>query len=145
MLHTGSVLHTNFTNSYYHSNHSCAMKYNFCKYSSWKNTAEQTSRVSWSSRETLMPVFSITILSSQSASNGSYSRRGTNMYLAQKKGLWQSPFCTSLGQLFSLLSDLTQLNQVRYDKCSVLLHWDIWCKYIYISGLGKDINVRTNI
>lgn len=53
--------------------HSCAMKFNFCEYSSWQNTAEQLFRVSIGSRESSVLVFSITILSSQSVSDASYS------------------------------------------------------------------------
>lgn len=50
------------------------MKFNFCEYSSWQNTAEQPFRVSIGSRESGVLVFSITILSSQSLTDGSYSR-----------------------------------------------------------------------
>lgn len=56
-----------------HSVHSCAMEFYFCEYSSWQNTAEQPFRVSVGSRESAVLVFSITILSSQSVTDASYS------------------------------------------------------------------------
>lgn len=49
------------------------MKSYFCEYSRWQNTAEQPFRVSVGSRESAVLVFSITILSSQSVTDGSYS------------------------------------------------------------------------
>lgn len=56
-----------------HSVHSCAMESYFCEYRSWQNAAEQPFRVSAGSRESAVLVFSITILSSHSVTDGSYS------------------------------------------------------------------------
>lgn len=115
----------------------CTTNFLSYKYLSCQNNDKKPFCVGWSSQEPIKPGFSITILSSSSVSNGSYNKvklcvSGT------EKGLWQTPFCTSLDQLFALLSHLTQPSHVSYDKCrsgyTALWFFNIKC----ISALGRD-------